>query len=59
MRTLILGGDVGTPGDPEADAELKDVLRMVAVIARQVAFSEGRWAWWPESEKLTTYLGPP
>lgn len=59
VRRLVLGGDAGSPGDPEAEAKLKDTLRTVAVIARQVAFSMGRWGWWPESEKLTTYLGPP
>jgi hypothetical protein len=59
VRQLILGGDAGTLGDPEAEAKLKDTLRTVAVIARQVASSEGRWGWWPESEKLTAYLGPP
>jgi len=57
VRTLVLGDDAGTPGAPEADAKLRDILRTVAVIARQVALSEGRWGWWPESEKLTSYLG--
>lgn len=59
VRQLILGADIGSPGIPDAEAKLKDTLRAVAVTARQVAFSEGRWGWWPESEKLTTYLGSP
>ena len=52
-RALILGG-----GQAAEDAEeLEAVLRTVATRARSVAQSEGRWGWWPESERLTDYLG--
>ncbi|KQV63406.1 hypothetical protein ASC64_17625 [Nocardioides sp. Root122] len=54
-RRVILGDDAE---GVDADETLRTALRAVASTARQVSASEGRWPWWPESEKLTTYLGP-
>jgi hypothetical protein len=53
-RELLLADDAGEVG---AGDRLKDTLREVASVARHVARSEGRWGWWPESEKLIDYLG--
>lgn len=55
-RELILGDDAADPADTGGDVKLKDALRTVATDAREVSRSEGRWGWWPESERLTTYL---
>lgn len=59
VRRIVLGGDGGTSGTDEAEEKLKATLRSVAVTAKHVAHSEGRWGWWPESERLTSYLGLP
>jgi hypothetical protein len=51
-RELILAGDAHDEDD------LRSALLTVATVARQVSLSEGRWHWWPESAKLTDFLGP-
>lgn len=53
-RRLVLGEDAD---GPDGEETLRTALRTVASTARQVSAGEGRWPWWPESEKLTTYLG--